>query len=63
MKNRVAIFVLVSALVLPLASFAAGTCTKNGQELTNVTDKKTCKQQGGTWASKKTEKTKPPKKG
>ena len=61
--KRIAALTLFTALFVPVATFAAGTCTKNGQDVPGVTDKKTCKKQGGTWANKKAEKTKPPKKG
>ena len=54
---------LLCALLVPAATFAAGTCTNNGQDVPGVTDKKTCKAQGGTWKNKKAEKTKPPKTG
>ena len=60
--KRIAIVALFCAFLVPAATFAAGTCTKNGQDVPGATDKKTCKKQGGTWTTKKADKTKPPKK-
>jgi hypothetical protein len=60
--KRIAVVSLFCAFLVPAATFAAGTCTKNGQDVPGATDKKTCKKQGGTWMNKKADKTKPPKK-
>ena len=61
MKKGIAAFVLAFALMSPTATFAASVCMKDGKEVGNANDKKTCKAQGGTWTKKKAEKT--PKKG
>jgi len=59
-RRRAAVAVL-AALMSPLALTAADSvCTKTGQVLPDVKDKKTCKQQGGSWG--KTHANKAPKK-
>jgi hypothetical protein len=61
MKKLFVSLAFLAALMSPLVLTAADSvCTKNGQVLPDVKDKKTCKQQGGSWG--KTHTSKAPKK-